>query len=206
MWGSMVGMGLGALAGATSSAGYKGKEFDPMVGKDDRQKYAQGGMSRLEGWASGKQPLAKQANINRLLSGQNKRLDAAGASARARASERAIQRGEGPRSGMLDKRLAEIDRDLIGAKREQAGPLMGQLAMQEPQYRMQAMSQMLPFLQGQEALAFQDHSRMEDLRAGRAAQGSALHRALAGAAGASGGLSKFGGRGAGGGYDWMASG
>ena len=191
MWGALLGMGLGAAAGATSSRGYGGQQFDAMTDPAMREKYAKGGLSRLEGWSSGQQPITSQATINRLLSGQMGRIDASATAARARARERDIQLGGGGRGGSMQRRLGEIDREAIGAKREQAGPLMGQLAMAEPQYRMQALGMMLPFLQGQEQLAAQDWSRMEDLRAGREAAGSALHRGLAGAAAASGGMSRF---------------
>ena len=187
--GGLIGMGLGGLAGATSSRGYKCKQFDQAVGADDRSKYASSGLSRLDEMASGNKPLVSQANINRMLSGQNARLEGTADTARTRATERSIQRGEGSRSGILDKRLGDVDRDLLNAKRQQAGPLMGKLAMMQPQMKLQALGQMMPFIQGQDQMAAGEHGRLEDLAAKREAAGSSLHRGLAGLAGGSGGLS-----------------
>lgn len=194
MWTAVAGMGLGALAGATSSAGYKGKAFDMATDAKSREKLAAAGTSRLEGWASGEKPMMSQANMNRLLSGQRSRLASSAAAARARATSRENQRGGiGARSGSLDRRLSEIDRSLIDAERQTAAPLYGQLAMAQPEYAMQAQQMGLQFLQGQEGMAQQDWERMEALKAARVAQGSALHRGLAGAAGAMGGMGGMGG-------------
>ena len=195
--GGMIGGGPGLLSGATSSAGYRGKEFsDWLTDAGQDKSAAHSGMDFLSGAMTGKQPLMSQADINRLLSGQNARLEAGATAGRQRAGERAIARGEGRGSGMLESSLAGIDRSLLDAKRQTAQPLYGQLAQQMPEYRLRAAGMMLPFLQGQQGLRYGEHNRMEELAAARAAQGSAFHRALAG------GAAGFAG---GGGFDFMQS-
>lgn len=180
----MIGGGLGLLAGATSSAGYKGKEFGNwLTDSGQEKKHASQGLGFLSNAMTGRDPMMSQGAINQLLSGQDSRLEATAKAGRARAQERAIGRGEvGNKGGMLEASLAGLDRSLLDAKRQQAAPLYGQLAMQAPSYRMQAAGMMLPFLQGQQGARMGEHNRMEDLRGARAAAGSTLHRALAGGA------------------------
>ncbi len=193
---NIIGGGLGLLSGATSSAGYKGKAFGQMTDADTRRDAFGRGLSRTEGWASGEQPLYSDATINQRISGQNARLDAAAGEARNNASERNIQNGMGPRNGGLENRMGEIDRSLLDAKRQQAAPLYAQLAMQEPEYKMRAQSMLFPVLSQQEQIALAEHQRIEELKAARAAQGSQLHRALAGAASGFVGAGMGGGGGA----------
>lgn len=178
--GKLFGGLLGGAVGGTASPGYKGQKYDQMIGSDDRKKYAGSGMSRMEGWASGDVPMMSQADINRGLSGQMGRLDATAETARQRAGERAVSRGEGARSGMLDKRLAEVDRSLLDAKRQTAAPIHAQQAAQKGQMMMSAQGMMNPMLQNAENLGYQDHSRMEKLAGAREAAGSGLHRFLGG--------------------------
>ena len=183
----MIKGGLGLLAGATSSAPYGGKAFEGMIDADTRRDMAGRSLDRAEGWASGEKPLWSTSTVSRLTKGPEAELEGAATAGRARAGERAIQRGEGPRSKMLDKRLSEIDRSLIDAKRRQKGPLLAQLTMQEPEYRMRSQAMMFPWLQASEAMNFEDWARLEQMKAAKKAAGSQLHRALAGAAGAFGG-------------------
>lgn len=186
-----IGAGIGALSGATSSAGYRGHAFEPMLDDEERGDYAHSGMSRLEDWSSGSQPMVSQATINRLLSGSMGRLDAEADASRTRATEQSIQYGEGPRGGMRRKQLGKIDRNLLDAKRQTQAPILGQLAMAQPEFQMRAQGMMLPFLSDAERMAYSDHIRMEDLRAARAAQGNQFHRALAGAAAGWSGAGSF---------------
>jgi len=179
-----MGIGLGAAAGATSPGGFDATRFDGALGDDDRSKYASSSMGRLDELASGKAKYNQQGMITRLTSGDRARVEGAADNARARATERSIERGEGGRSGMLDKRLAEIDREQIGATRQTTGPLMAQLAKRAPQLQLQATGQMLPFIQGQDQMAMQDHSRMQEAAAANKAAGSWYSRMFAGAAAA----------------------
>lgn len=187
--GGMISGGLGLLTGATSSAGYKGKEFQNwLTDADQEQDYSRQSLGMLSDVMTGSRPLVSQGDIQQLLSGQDARLEAGAQAGRERAMERNIGRGMGRRSGQLEASLMGIDRALLDAKRQQAAPLMGQLAMQMPNQRMQAAGMMLPFLQGQQGIRMGEHERMEGLRGARAAQGSQLHRALGGmAAGVAGG-------------------
>lgn len=184
MWGqvaSMVGGGLvGGIIGGTSSPGYKGQKFEQMLADADRRKYGQSGAKRLEGWASGQKPLMKQADINRLLSGQMGRLDATAKEARTRATERSVGRGEGAHSGAKEASLANIDRALLDAKRQQGSAIHGQLAAQTPAFQLQAQNAQDRNLWNQEQMAYAEHGRLEELAAAREAAGPAWHRALAG--------------------------
>lgn len=194
-WDKIAAGAFGALAGATSSAGYKGKPFTTMVNPEDRSRYAGGSLSRIEGWANGSRPVTSQATINRTLSGQRSRIASAAAAARARENERWIASGEGDASGSRGRHLAAIDRSQIDAERQLAGPILAQAAMAQPEFEMRAQGMMLPFLSQEESLAYGDHMRLEQLRAARKAQGSTLHRSFAG------GAAGFGGAG-GGGTTW----
>src|SRR3990167_4886885 len=175
----MIKMGLGAAAGATSSAPYGGKPFDGLFDEDTRRDYAGRSLGRAEGWASGENPLWSNATVSRMTKGSEAELEGAATAGRARAGERAIARGEGPRSKMLDKRLTEIDRSLIDAKRRTKGPLLAPLPMQEPEYRARAQAMMFPWLQQSEAMSLEDWVRLEQMKAAKKAAGSQLHRTLA---------------------------
>ena len=200
MWNMVAAAGLGGLAGLTAPKPYGGKQFDLSTDQGQRKGFASGAMDFLGGAMRGDKPLVSQASINQMLSGSNARLEGTANAARARAQERSIGRGEvGNRGGMLEASLSGIDRSLLDAKRQQAAPLMGQLAMQQPQYRLQAAQQGLGFLQGQEQMALGEHGRMEGLRAGQAAYGSGLSRFLGGAAAGMSSMGGFPGMGGGGG-------
>lgn len=194
-WDKIAGGVLGAAAGATSSSPYGGKPFEGRLFDDKATRdYAGRSLTRAEGWASGDKPIQSQATINRLTSGSRARLGSAAAQAHENANERWIASGEGPASGSLDRRHAEIDRSLIDAQRQQEAPLLGQMAMREPEFQMQAQGMMMPWLQHAEQMSFEDWQRLEQMKAAKQAAGSALHRALAGGAAGFGG--NYGGQGA----------
>lgn len=192
-WDDVLKAGLGAAAGATSSAPYGGTAYKGDMTDDERRDNYGRSISRVEGWADGSQPVQTQATISRLTKGSEADLEGTAAGARQRASERALQLGGGPRGSMLPKRLGEIDRSLLDAKRRLKGPLLANMQAQEPEYRMRAQGMLFPQLNLQEQMDFQDWQRMEEMKAAKKAAGSQLHRTLAGAAGAMGGGSMFGG-------------
>lgn len=199
-WDKIAGGAFGLAAGLASPNPYGGTAYDMPVDKSGVRDIFGNAVSRNEGWASGSKPIQTQGTINRLTSGSLARLGSAAAGAKENATERWAEGGQGPHAGSLDRRLAEIDRSLIDATRQQQAPLLGQMAQREPEFQMQAQQALTGIGENLNAMSYADWQRMEKLKAAKKAAGSPLYRGLAGAmVGLGGNYGGGGGSGGGGG-------
>lgn len=192
-WTAIAGAGLGAIGGAMQKKPRLYDEFDQITDAPYREDYGRGVLDYLRMMSLGGQPLMNQAEINRMTSGARGRLDADAAAARMRINERNMGL-QGRIGGMQQASMDELDRALLGQKRQLEAGVQNTLAAQAPGMRLQAAGMGLNFLGGQEGLAAQEHRMLQDSlnqRAGFSRGANILGGALAGF-GMGGGLGAFG--------------
>jgi hypothetical protein len=198
-----VGAGVGLLGGLFGGSKKPPKYDKYMVPGLFNPEQRSGNAADLTGYyrnmLQGNQPLMSPEEMRAHLGPQRAQTAADAASARKRTNERGISMGHGPRSGMVEETMGEIDRAELGANRQSYANLLGNLALMRPQLQMQAAGGL-----GNLTMADLQGSRQEQYNAYQAAAArkaapSRWESAIGGALSGAGMGSMFGGGGGGGG-------
>ena len=198
-YGAIAQAGLGAIAGALASKRKppKYKEIESLFDAEERSFAADQIRDFYSNILKGNYSPMTAAEIHAALGPQVDMAAGDAANARKRVAERSIQAGLGPRTGITEKSMGEVDRAELGANRQSYADFLSRLGLLRPQLQMGAAAGQSQLALADMAHAANERSKQWNARAARASVPGMLEGISGGAAaGLGAGTSNFGFQGA----------